>query len=33
MKSVYNVDYRHPLNSIQALAISLAALGNKRAVG
>ena len=30
---VYNVDYRSPLNSIQSFAISLAAIGNKRAVG
>ena len=29
----YNVDYRAPVNPVQAFAISLAALGNKRAVG
>ena len=29
----YNVDYRSPLNPIQAFCISLAAIGNKRAVG
>jgi len=32
-KGVYNVDYRSPLNSIQTFCISLAAIGNKRAVG
>jgi hypothetical protein len=29
----YNVDYRSPLNSVQVFAISLAAIGHKRAVG
>jgi hypothetical protein len=32
-KDVYNVDYRSPLNPIQAFSISLAAIGHKRAVG
>lgn len=32
-KNFYNVDYRSPLNSIQAFSISLAAIGHKRAVG
>ena len=32
-KGEYNVDYRSPLNSVQAFCISLAAIGHKRAVG
>ncbi|CAI2374044.1 unnamed protein product [Moneuplotes crassus] len=32
-KNHYNVDYRSPLNSVQAFVISLAAIGHKRAVG
>lgn len=32
-KDEYNVDYRSPLNSIQTFAISIAAIGHKRAVG
>lgn len=32
-KGIFNVDYRSPLNPIQAFCISLAAIGHKRAVG
>lgn len=32
-KGAYNLDYRSPLNPIQAFGISLAAIGHKRAVG
>ena len=32
-KGIYNVDYRSPINPVQAFAISLAAIGHKRAVG
>lgn len=32
-KGEYNIDYRSPLNPVQAFCISLAAIGHKRAVG
>jgi len=32
-RNEYNVDYRSPLNPVQSFCISLAAIGNKRAVG
>lgn len=32
-KGTYNMDYRSPLNPMQAFCISLAAIGHKRAVG